>query len=88
MTNDHANPTTDGEDMVIAVSGSNQAARILGHINYQQVGYGLEAPLRRFQTHLYSGKSVEKWVRTAQGNLGCLNCFHLAIFRRVSLLSQ
>ncbi|KAJ7870952.1 hypothetical protein B0H14DRAFT_2571005 [Mycena olivaceomarginata] len=62
MTNNRANPTTDGEDMVIAASASNQAAQILGHTNYWQVGYGLEAPLRRFQTHLYSGKSVEKWT--------------------------
>ncbi|KAJ7310664.1 hypothetical protein DFH08DRAFT_823043 [Mycena albidolilacea] len=38
MTNNHANPTTDGEDMVIAASGSNQAAQFLGHTNYRQVG--------------------------------------------------
>ncbi|KAJ7753017.1 hypothetical protein B0H14DRAFT_2635657 [Mycena olivaceomarginata] len=63
ITNNHANPTTDGEDMVIAASGSKQAVRILGHTNYQQVGYGLKAPLHQFQTHLYSGKSGEKWFK-------------------------
>ncbi|KAJ6566359.1 hypothetical protein B0H19DRAFT_1066670 [Mycena capillaripes] len=30
----YANQSTDGEDMAVAASGSNQAARILGHTNY------------------------------------------------------